>query len=65
MKKIEAFIQPGQFENVKQELFATNIHKMSVSQVKGSADSKKDIPKVFVTKWWKLTCSRKPRSRLL
>ncbi|MCD4812302.1 P-II family nitrogen regulator [bacterium] len=35
MKKIEAFIQPEQFENVKKELFAANVSKMSVSQVKG------------------------------
>lgn len=35
MKKIEAFIQPEQFEAVKKELFAANVTKMSVSQVKG------------------------------
>lgn len=35
MKKIEAFIQPEQFENVKQELFKAGITKMSVSSVKG------------------------------
>ena len=35
MKKIEAFIQPEQFENVKKELFKANVTKMSVSQIKG------------------------------
>ncbi|MBN1596150.1 P-II family nitrogen regulator [candidate division FCPU426 bacterium] len=35
MKKIEAFIQPEQFEKVKRELFAAEVHKMSVSQVRG------------------------------
>ncbi len=40
MKKIEAFIQPEQFENVKKELFKAGIHKMSVSQVKGCGQQK-------------------------
>lgn len=35
MKKIEAFIQPEQFEKVKKELFDAGVTKMSVSQVKG------------------------------
>lgn len=35
MKKIEAFIQPEQFEHVKAELFNAKITKMTVSQVKG------------------------------
>jgi len=35
MKKIEAFIQPEQFENVKRELFAAEVYKMSVSHVRG------------------------------
>ncbi len=40
MKKIEAFIQPEQFEAVKKELFEANVHKMSVSQVKGCGQQK-------------------------
>jgi nitrogen regulatory protein P-II 2 len=40
MKKIEAFIQPEQFEQVKAELFKAEIHKMSVSQVKGCGQQK-------------------------
>ncbi len=40
MKKIEAFIQPEQFDNVKKELFKADIHKMSVSQVKGCGQQK-------------------------
>jgi nitrogen regulatory protein P-II 2 len=35
MKKIEAFIQPEQFEAVKKELFAAQVFKMTVSQVRG------------------------------
>jgi nitrogen regulatory protein P-II 1 len=40
MKKIEAFIQPEQFENVKRELFAADVHKMSVSHVRGCGQQK-------------------------
>jgi nitrogen regulatory protein P-II 1 len=40
MKKIEAFIQPEQFEAVKRELFAAQIFKMTVSQVKGCGQQK-------------------------
>ncbi|MCK5241907.1 P-II family nitrogen regulator [bacterium] len=40
MKKIEAFIQPEQFETVKKELFKAGVHKMSVSQVKGCGQQK-------------------------
>ncbi|MEW6515624.1 MAG: P-II family nitrogen regulator [candidate division FCPU426 bacterium] len=40
MKKIEAFIQPEQFEAVKKELFAAEVYKMSVSQVKGCGQQK-------------------------
>lgn len=40
MKKIEAFIQPEQFESVKKELFAAEVFKMSVSQVKGCGQQK-------------------------
>ncbi len=40
MKKIEAFIQPEQFEAVKRELFAAQVFKMSVSQVKGCGQQK-------------------------
>lgn len=40
MKKIEAFIQPEQFERVKAELFQAGIFKMSVSQVKGCGRQK-------------------------
>ena len=40
MKKIEAFIQPEQFEEVKKELLKANIYKMSVSQVKGCGQQK-------------------------
>jgi nitrogen regulatory protein P-II 2 len=40
MKKIEAFIQPEQFEAVKKELFAADVHKMSISQVKGCGQQK-------------------------
>lgn len=40
MKKIEAFIQPEQFEAVKKELFAAEVHKMSVSHVKGCGQQK-------------------------
>ncbi len=35
MKKIEAFIQPEQFEAVKKELFAAQVFKMSVTHVRG------------------------------
>lgn len=35
MKKIEAIIQPERLEAVKEELFKANIHKMTVSRVKG------------------------------
>jgi nitrogen regulatory protein P-II 2 len=35
MKKIEAFIQPEQFDAVKKELFNAKVFKMSVTQVKG------------------------------
>jgi len=40
MKKIEAFIQPEQFENVKKELCAANVYKMTVSHVKGCGQQK-------------------------
>ncbi len=40
MKKIEAFIQPEQFENVKRELFAAEVYKMSVSHVRGCGQQK-------------------------
>jgi nitrogen regulatory protein P-II 1 len=40
MKKIEAFIQPEQFENVKRELFVADVHKMSVSHVRGCGQQK-------------------------
>lgn len=40
MKKIEAFIQPEQFEDVKRELFAAKVYKMSVSQVRGCGQQK-------------------------
>jgi nitrogen regulatory protein P-II 1 len=35
MKKIEAFIQPEQFDMVKKELFAAEVFKMTVSHVRG------------------------------
>ncbi len=35
MKKIEAIIQPEKLEDVKAELFKANVHKMTVSPVKG------------------------------
>jgi len=40
MKKIEAFIQPEQFESVKRELFAAEVYKMSVSHVRGCGQQK-------------------------
>jgi nitrogen regulatory protein P-II 2 len=40
MKKIEAFIQPEQFEAVKKELFAAEVYKMSVSHVRGCGQQK-------------------------
>ncbi len=40
MKKIEAFIQPEQFEAVKKELFSAQVHKMSVSRVRGCGQQK-------------------------
>lgn len=40
MKKIEAFIQPEQFEKVKEELFKAQVFKMSVSQVRGCGQQK-------------------------
>lgn len=35
MKKIEAIIQPERLEAVKEELFKANVHKMTVSRVRG------------------------------
>ncbi len=35
MKKIEAIIQPDRLDAVKEELFKVDIHKMTVSRVKG------------------------------
>jgi len=35
MKKIEAIIQPDRLDAVKEELFKADIHKMTVSRVKG------------------------------
>ncbi len=40
MKKIEAIIQPEALESVKQELYAANIHKMTVSKVRGCGQQK-------------------------
>jgi len=40
MKKIEAFIQPEQFEAVKQELCKAEVFKMTVSQVRGCGQQK-------------------------
>jgi nitrogen regulatory protein P-II 1 len=40
MKKIEAFIQPEQFESVKRELFSAEVYKMSVSHVRGCGQQK-------------------------
>ena len=35
MKKIEAIIQPEKLNAVKEELFKADVHKMTVSRVKG------------------------------
>ncbi|MBU1085980.1 MAG: P-II family nitrogen regulator [Candidatus Omnitrophica bacterium] len=35
MKKIEAIIQPDRLDAVKEELFKADVHKMTVSRVKG------------------------------
>ncbi len=35
MKKIEAIIQPESLDAVKEELFKAEVHKMTVSRVKG------------------------------
>ena len=35
MKKVEAIIQPGVLENVKEALFDAEIHKMTVHRVRG------------------------------
>jgi nitrogen regulatory protein P-II 1 len=40
MKKIEAFIQPEQFDAVKRELCAAQIFKMTVSSVRGCGQQK-------------------------
>jgi nitrogen regulatory protein P-II 1 len=40
MKKIEAIIQPEKLDAVKEELFKADIHKMTVSRVKGCGQQK-------------------------
>ena len=40
MKKIEAIIQPEKLDEVKEELFKADIHKMTVSRVKGCGQQK-------------------------
>jgi len=40
MKKIEAYIQPEQFEAVKRELCKAQVFKMTVSQVRGCGQQK-------------------------
>jgi nitrogen regulatory protein P-II len=40
MKKIEAIIQPERLDAVKEELFKAEIHKMTVSRVKGCGQQK-------------------------
>ncbi len=40
MKKIEAIIQPEKLDDVKEELFKADIHKMTVSRVKGCGQQK-------------------------
>ncbi|MBU2043776.1 MAG: P-II family nitrogen regulator [Candidatus Omnitrophica bacterium] len=40
MKKIEAIIQPEKLEDVKKELFKAEVHKMTVSRVKGCGQQK-------------------------
>ena len=40
MKKIEAIIQPEKLDDVKNELFKANIHKMTVHRVKGCGQQK-------------------------
>lgn len=40
MKKIEAIIQPDRLDAVKEELFKADVHKMTVSRVKGCGQQK-------------------------
>jgi len=40
MKKIEAIIQPEKLDAVKAELFKADIHRMTVSRVKGCGEQK-------------------------
>ena len=40
MKKIEAIIQPEALESVKEALFDADIHKMTVSRVRGCGQQK-------------------------
>ena len=40
MKKIEAIIQPEKLSDVKAELFKDDIHKMTISRVKGCGQQK-------------------------
>ena len=40
MKKIEAIIQPEALEKVKEALFEADIHKMTVSRVRGCGQQK-------------------------
>ena len=40
MKLIVAIIQPERLENVKEELFKADIHKMTVSRVRGCGQQK-------------------------
>lgn len=40
MKLIVAIIQPGKLESVKRELFKADVHKMTVSRVKGCGQQK-------------------------
>lgn len=40
MKKIEAIIQPERLDAVKKELFDADVHKMTVSRVKGCGQQK-------------------------
>lgn len=40
MKKIEAIIQPERLDAVKEELFKADVHRMTVSRVKGCGQQK-------------------------
>jgi nitrogen regulatory protein P-II 1 len=40
MKKIEAIIQPERLDAVKEELFKADVHRMTVSKVKGCGQQK-------------------------